>query len=596
MSLVVGTNIGSLNAQRSLASSGIELKSAMERLSTGKRINSAADDAAGFAIAERMTAQIRGLNMAAKNANDGLSMLSVADAAADDITDMLQRMRELAVQADNGTNSLADRQYLQNELEALTHEIDRVATQTQYNGQNLLDGSKAGMIQTGSQANQVINFDFKSLQISSFEGLTVSSSTNSIEAQVPAGPTTDFTVPVLTQFSADKSVINVTNGPQVLNVDLETVDESGLARLFVRFRHTETGHDIYRSANLNGANQGSVQLEFDEFDHAGVYELWSVITTDLAGNEGGLGYNDLVGAGIDFSVEVVGGSTDFTVPVLTQFSADKSVINVTNGPQVLNVDLETVDESGLARLFVRFRHTETGHDIYRSANLNGANQGSVQLEFDEFDHAGVYELWSVITTDLAGNEGGLGYNDLVGAGIDFSVEVVGGSIEPSTTNQSYSWSQEVVDPPQSSGYTPTGAASQSYEWSQTADPSTGSSGFTPTGAASQSYEWSLYNLAGINLADPSSPLDAIATITAAVERVSDQRAEYGALQNRLNYTISNLMGTVEATEASRSRIEDADFAVEAANLAKAQVLQQAGTVMLAQANAQPQLVLSLIKS
>ena len=105
MSLVVGTNIGSLNAQRSLASSGIELKSAMERLSTGKRINSAADDAAGFAIAERMTAQIRGLNMAVKNANDGLSMLSVADAAADDITDMLQRMRELAVQADNGTNS-----------------------------------------------------------------------------------------------------------------------------------------------------------------------------------------------------------------------------------------------------------------------------------------------------------------------------------------------------------------------------------------------------------------------------------------------------------------------------------------------------------
>ena len=103
-------------------------------------------------------------------------------------------------------------------------------------------------------------------------------------------------------------------------------------------------------------------------------------------------------------------------------------------------------------------------------------------------------------------------------------------------------------------------------------------------------------MAGINLADPSSPLDAIATITAAVERVSDQRAEYGALQNRLNYTISNLLGTVEATELSRSRIEDADFAVEAANLAKAQVLQQAGTVMLAQANAQPQLVLSLIKS
>ena len=120
--------------------------------------------------------------MAVKNANDALSMLSVADAAASDISDMLQRMRELAVQAANDTNSLADRQHLQNELEALTNEIDR-ATQTQYNGENLIDGSKSGKFQVGSQANQVIDFDFKSLRVSSFEGLTVNSSTDSTESQ-----------------------------------------------------------------------------------------------------------------------------------------------------------------------------------------------------------------------------------------------------------------------------------------------------------------------------------------------------------------------------------------------------------------------------
>ena len=116
MSLVVNTNIGSLNAQRSLATSSSELTTAMERLSSGKKINSAADDAAGFAISERMTAQIRGLDMATKNTNDGLSMLSVIENAAGEVTDILHRIRELAVQSANDTNSYTDRQYLQKEV------------------------------------------------------------------------------------------------------------------------------------------------------------------------------------------------------------------------------------------------------------------------------------------------------------------------------------------------------------------------------------------------------------------------------------------------------------------------------------------------
>ena len=128
MSLVVNTNIGSMNAQRSLEASSNELQTAMERLSSGKKINSAADDAAGFAIAERMTAQVRGLNMATKNANDGLSMLAVIEKATNDVTDMLQRIRELAVHAANDTNSATDRGYLHSEVEELVSEIDRVAT------------------------------------------------------------------------------------------------------------------------------------------------------------------------------------------------------------------------------------------------------------------------------------------------------------------------------------------------------------------------------------------------------------------------------------------------------------------------------------
>jgi len=163
MGLVVNTNVSSLNAQRSLASSSVELKTAMERLSSGKKINSASDDAAGFAIAERMTAQIRGLNMAAKNANDGLSMLATIENATNDVTDMLQRIRELAVQAVNDTNGDTDRNYLQDEVTSLINEIDRVATQTVYNNKVLLDGNLSGDIQVGTEATQSISFSIESI-------------------------------------------------------------------------------------------------------------------------------------------------------------------------------------------------------------------------------------------------------------------------------------------------------------------------------------------------------------------------------------------------------------------------------------------------
>ena len=164
MSLVVNTNVGSLNAQRSLTASASELKTAMERLSSGKKINSAADDAAGFAIAERMTAQIRGLNMATKNANDGLSMLAVIENATNDVTDMLHRMRELAVQATNDTNGVQDKKYLNGEVNQLLKEIDRVASQTQYNGQTVLDGSfTSKSIQVGTEKDQDITFSIDSI-------------------------------------------------------------------------------------------------------------------------------------------------------------------------------------------------------------------------------------------------------------------------------------------------------------------------------------------------------------------------------------------------------------------------------------------------
>ena len=197
MSLVINTNVASLNAQRSLASSGTELKTAMERLSSGKQINSAADDAAGFAIAERMTAQIRGLNMATKNANDGLSMIATVENATNDVTDMLHRIRELAVQAANDTNSATDRGYLQKEVDSLLNEINRVAAQTVYNGAVVLDGSRDGsgsgvaqQIQVGTDSGQTISFDIAAIDTDTLS-LTTSMFTQSTSSAAPVA--TDVT-------------------------------------------------------------------------------------------------------------------------------------------------------------------------------------------------------------------------------------------------------------------------------------------------------------------------------------------------------------------------------------------------------------------
>ena len=169
MSQVINTNVASLNAQRNLNSSQSSLATSLQRLSTGLRINSAKDDAAGLAISDRMTSQIRGLNQAARNANDGISMAQTAEGALASSGDILQRIRELAVQSSNASNSSSDRQALQKEVNALTSELDRIATTTQFNGQYLLDGSTGtSNFQVGANANQLISVTGSNFRTNSY--------------------------------------------------------------------------------------------------------------------------------------------------------------------------------------------------------------------------------------------------------------------------------------------------------------------------------------------------------------------------------------------------------------------------------------------
>ena len=236
MSIVVNTNIGSLNAQRSLAESSRELATAMERLSSGKKINSAADDAAGFAIAERMTAQVRGLNMATKNANDGLAMLATIENATNDVTDMLQRVRELAVQAANDTNSGTDREYLQKEVDSLLNEINRVSSQTVYNNQEVLDGSQAGTLQVGTEAGQTISFAIDSIDTDTLNLTTgaFTAATASAAATVNGASTTGVsTISVLTATGAADALTKISTA-----IEQVAADRAGYGALANRLEYT----------------------------------------------------------------------------------------------------------------------------------------------------------------------------------------------------------------------------------------------------------------------------------------------------------------------------------------------------------------------
>jgi flagellin len=487
MSLIINTNVGSLNAQRSLAASGAELKTAMERLSSGKKINSAADDAAGFAIAERMTAQILGLNMATKNANDGLSMLAVIENATNDVTDMLQRMRELTIQAANDTNGLEDRTFLQKEVSALIEEIDRVATQTQYNNQLVLNGSfQNKSIQVGTEAGQTVDvsisgiasqdlgvikpgykYDGSSSRVS-YPGpippANSHTSSEDIELQTASG---NFTVAALAGASA-KSMAEEINSISASSGVVATAKTNALI-------WTPANATSLLQLKINGEQTGSF-----EFGSTNIGSAVQAIN-NISGVTG-------------VTAEAVGSIATGLKVLLT--SKDGHDITIENDSAITSLKVESGDDEGWVTVMSLM--AAGGNDSTRI-------MGQISL-FSE-------SAYSVLVSGIPDE----GYFAQFGTAEKVGIDVV-------------------------------------------------------TGAT-----------------------DALTKITAAIEQVAGHRATYGALQNRLEYTVSNLMNVAEFTTSARSRIEDADFAAESARLAKAQVLQQTGTAMLAQANAQPQLVLSLIR-
>lgn len=506
MALTINTNVASLNAQRNLGKSQGALNRSMERLSSGLRINSAKDDAAGLAISDRMTAQIKGLNQAARNANDGISMAQTAEGAMQETTNILQRMRELSIQAANDTNSASDRASLQAEVNQLQQEMTRIATSTSFNGQNVLDGTlNNAQFQVGANANETISFSIPSARASDL-GNHELTSTNATAASIQS----------TTAIAAD-----TTAGNNVIAQDIEIYGPESTAVSTVGITIGESAESIVNKINIVSEETGVTAEAITTATLSGI-GTGGIVSFDLQGTNDGIGDE---------------------IPV--------SALVEANDLTALAVAIN--DQSG-----------NTGI----SAELSGDKTEILLTQSTGFDIKIADYIHSVATDTMIveGNESATPTQAILTSGTGGDSTVVGGEI---------------------SFY-----SNGTFNVSSTLDEAGGSLFSTGIGAANGS---ELQSIDDVDISTVQGASDAIRSIDGALGQIDRIRGDLGALQNRFESTISNLENVSENLSAARSRILDADIAMETSAMTKNNILQQAGVSILTQANQTPQLALQLLQ-
>ena len=522
MTANINTNIASLNSQRNLSSSQSALATSMQRLSSGLRINSAKDDAAGLAISERFTSQIRGNNQAARNANDGISLAQTAEGGLSTAGDLLQRVRELAVQSANGSNSDSDRKSINNEVASLTQELDRVATTTQFNGQNVLDGSMTStQFQVGANANQTINIGVASARSSDIGNNTLSGGTSAAPvgaatvSQAKAGTANEVTAQVL-QISSGAGVttnVSVAAGDSAKKIAANVNAQSGPSGVKAQASTSATISGIAADSNVQFTLRGSNSVA-NNANAQPVTISASVVGDDLSA--------------LAQAVNAQSNTTGVTASIKLTSSGTK--------------ELELKEASG-NDIQIKTTAADTG---LTAASLRGADvQAAVGA-----------------TPAVAG----------AGQTINAAGVTVGGSVSFSSDG----------------GFSIAGTAAG------TTAANTAGTISTVLGTASSAGS-KLNSVSSIDVSTVDGANKALLTIDAALTSINSNRAALGAIQNRFASTISNLQTTTENLSASRSRIQDTDFASETANMTRGQILQQAGTAILAQANSLPNGVLALLR-
>jgi len=482
MTSIVNTNLVSLNAQRNLSTNQSSLATSVQRLSSGLRINSAKDDAAGLAISDRFTAQIRGLNQAVRNANDGISLAQTAEGALASVGENLQRIRELAVQSANATNSASDRAALQNEVNQRIAEIDRVGNQTNFNGVKLLNGA----------------FSAQNFQVGANQGETITVS-NILDAR-----------------AAQIGSQTITSGGSAINAYTGGATQNAVA-----------AQNLTISTSLGSVNNIAVVA------NAGANGAANAINNAA----GGIGVTATATNSAALTVAATG-TVAFT---LTTNSATSAT------PITSTISANITSTTDLTALVQAINGAAGTTGI--TASFSNGNTGSIQLTTTDGRDIGINNTGATGVT-LAGNA--------IAAG---ATGVQTGTLQLSSTAGSFTAATDT--------------------------------GTTLLSAASLSS--SLASVSGISIATASGATNSLSIIDGALALVDGSRASLGALQNRFESTVSNLQTTAENLTASRSRIQDADFATETANLSRAQILQQAGTAMVAQANQLPQGVLALLR-
>jgi flagellin len=594
-------------AQAAASSVNKEMETSMERLSTGKRINSASDDAAGIAIASRLTAEIKGTNMAIRNAMDGQAIIDTAEGAHQEVENILQRMRELAVQSSNGTNDANDRANLQSEMTQLSTEIDRIAGTTSWAGINLLDGATPD---TNSLATA--HSDVKNISLAVGSGTT---NLDSISVNIGALSASALGIGGGTSTPEVASTVNA--GGAAGNVSVAQANDKHAA---FTFSGTWAAGDTF-SANLNGVAISITAVDADGYsnDTEGLARQFAdaiVTARDTSANAA-----ELTGIEVSRSGLVV--SAGFGNAASGSSAVDISLINaaVTGGDATAAIDSTTTVNTialtaGAAADTGSFAVDINGETV---TLVQGTGFGGASA-FTDDTAGGNAALAAAINAKVADNTNALYGSNIVATASATAVTLTQTLVVDSTTASSTAGTatfsesggtftmggtyaagdvfNTVIDGVEVSittsatdsyAETTAGAVSQMAQ----AITDAGISNVTVSNITATGFDVERSN--AIDITSASAAQSTITSLDAALQTISAQRASLGAISNRLDSTVSNLTNISSNLQAGRGRIEDADFAAETTSLAKSQILQQASTAMLAQANASKQNVLSLLQ-
>jgi flagellin len=496
----INTNVAALSAQRYLSRNQAELTTAMTRLSSGMRINSARDDAAGMTLAERMTTQIRSLNVASRNANDAIALAQTAEAAMGSVASALQRIRELAVQSANASYSDSDRATMNKEARELIEEVKRVSTNTAFNGVNLLDGSfQDQQFQIGANAGQTLNL----VALADARVTSLGRSAVALDGSA-AGSLLGDAVAASNSATAGSNGVNAVTSLTFTNPEGTTSP--------ISWASGASAKEIAAAINMKAASLG---ITATATNSATIGSFSTTGSMSMALN------------GTTVSANLL--STGDLTPLADAINgAETGVTAVFANPPAKDKLLLTAAD---------------GSDIRIENFLNGTSTMSVQ-----------------------GSKSGATAQTLTSAGTDSTI--VPGTLEVESTKGALSWA----------GASDVAALEELFGTGKT------------TGIAG------LNTISTLDLGSMTGAVSAIKVVDAALDQISNARGTLGAVQSRMELLIANVEVVSENITSARGRLVDADFAKETAALARVQILQQAGTAMLAQANAMPQQVLQLLKS